>query len=398
MSQENKSSYKWMVLTVFTAVAGVSQMLWLNFAPLITQLMEKYNKSEGTISWLILVFPLLYVVLSIPSGIMIDKKGYKYTVGLGSIIIAIFSILRIFESNFYILLIGQIGIAIGQPFVVNGISKLVADWFHKDEHALATGLATVGLFVGMALGMGLTPALVEGESLTKAMIVFAIISTVSCFLFLVFGKENRKLSEQEDNFSGIGEFVAMFKQKDLLLIFIMAFLALGYFNGLTTWLEPMLFAQNISADQAGMAGAMLIVGGIFGSIIIPPISDKIKRRKPILMICCALGLILTYPFCTNGNYTTLLILGFTLGFLFLPGYALLLTASEELVGLEKAGVATSLLMLMGNAGGTIVVIVMPMLKGNQDNWINPIYLMLALLVAAIGLGFAIKETYSYKSH
>ena len=103
--QENKSSYKWIVLTVFTAVAGVSQMLWLNFAPLITQLMEKYNKSEGTISWLILVFPLLYVILSIPSGIMIDKKGYKFTVGLGSIIIAFFSILRIFESNFYLLLI-----------------------------------------------------------------------------------------------------------------------------------------------------------------------------------------------------------------------------------------------------------------------------------------------------
>ncbi|MFO1525212.1 MAG: hypothetical protein U1F16_04470 [Turneriella sp.] len=47
----------------------------------------------------------------------------------------------------------QTGIAIGQPFIMNAISKLVADWFEPEHNALATGLGALGMFIGMALGL-----------------------------------------------------------------------------------------------------------------------------------------------------------------------------------------------------------------------------------------------------
>ncbi|MEZ5023365.1 MAG: MFS transporter [Chitinophagales bacterium] len=392
MSEVN-NTYKWVMIALFAAVAGVSQMLWLNFAPLISQLMEKYNQSESMISLLILVFPLLYVIFSIPSGSMVDKRGYKYAVGFGSILMAIGAIMRIFNANFYVLLVAQIIIAIGQPYVVNGISKLVADWFPKEEHALATGLGTVGMFIGMALGLGLTPALVDGNDITKAMVVFAAISVVSAAAFIIFTKENNKAHHLPKELTGLKEFRILLKNKDLVLLFIISFLALGYFNGLTTWMEPILEINGFNAESAGLAGAMLIVGGILGAIIIPAFSDRFKQRKPFLIGCCLIGLTITYPFLMVTSYSTLLIVGGILGFFFLPGYDLLLTMSEEIAGAEKAGAATSLLMLTGNAGGTIVIIAMQMVKGNQTSWFNAIILIMALLVLALLLGVFVSESY-----
>jgi MFS family permease len=153
--------YRWIVLTLFLLVAGISQLLWLNFAPLITFLETQYQVSESTASLLLLVFPLIYVLLSIPAGILTDKKGYKYAVGLGAIIMAVFSCFRIYTGSFTVLLVAQIGIAIGQPFAINGISKLVMDWFSKEHAAIATGLGTMGMFIGMAVGMAATPSMVE---------------------------------------------------------------------------------------------------------------------------------------------------------------------------------------------------------------------------------------------
>ncbi|MEZ0372273.1 MAG: MFS transporter, partial [Candidatus Sericytochromatia bacterium] len=62
------SPYRWVVLAVFTVVAGLSQLLWLNFAPLLSMVQKQYGVSEFMASLLLLVFPLIYVFLSVPAG------------------------------------------------------------------------------------------------------------------------------------------------------------------------------------------------------------------------------------------------------------------------------------------------------------------------------------------
>src|SRR6185503_14534910 len=149
------------VLVAFMGTALVSQMLWLNFAPLLTLVQQRYGVSELAASGLVFVFPLLFVVFSVPAGAMIDRRGYRFTIGAGSVVMAAAAAVRVFDASFWALLAGQIGVAIAQPYVVNGISKLVADWFSGDEAAIATGLGTMGMFLGMAIGMAATPAIVD---------------------------------------------------------------------------------------------------------------------------------------------------------------------------------------------------------------------------------------------
>ncbi|MEO8760439.1 MAG: MFS transporter [Bacteroidia bacterium] len=396
MSESNfKNPKRWAVLMAYFGVAAMCQMLWLNLAPLISFIQLKYSVSENMASSLLLSFPLLYVILSLHSGTMIDRKGYRYVIILGSVISCVFACVRCFDSNFYILVIGQTGIAIGQPYIINGISKLVSDWFDKEETAMATGIGTAGMLIGMALGMGLTPALNESLGFSTTMAVFAVVSVVLTFIFILFGKENNLSKIKAVTVSAMTEIKSLLKSRNLVFLFIICFFALGVFNGLTTWLEPIVKPNGINAEQAGMVGAFLIIGGIVGSVIIPTISDKLKVRKPFLALCCLAALIIVYPLCTLTSLNMLYVLGGLMGFFFLPGYALLMSMCEEIAGSEKAGTATGILMMAGNAGGVVVIALMPIINGANTFWNNSIYLMIALLAVALTLVLAgLKESFN----
>jgi predicted MFS family arabinose efflux permease len=385
---------KWTVLMAYFGVAAMSQMLWLNFAPLVSFVQNKYGVSELMVSSLMLSFPLLYVVLSMHSGTLIDRKGYRYVIIAGSVISTVFACFRCFDSSFYMLLIGQTGIAIGQPYILNGISKLVSDWFDKEQTAMATGIGTAGLLIGMALGMGLSPALNEGMGFHNMLIVFAALSVLLTLAFVWLGKENNLKKGQAMALSAMSEIKFLLKNRNLVVLLIISFLALGVFNGLTTWLEPLEKPNGLNSEQVGLVGTFLIAGGIIGSLLIPAISDKLKVRKPFLVLCCLVALALLYPLCSISSLTIVYILGGLMGFFFLPGYAIMLSMCEELAGIEKAGAATGLLMLAGNAGAVVVILLMPFVNSSETVWTNSVYLMVALMAITTALvAGPLKETF-----
>ncbi|MHB8260770.1 MAG: MFS transporter [Bacteroidia bacterium] len=385
--------FRWAVLMAYFGVAAMSQILWLNFAPLVSFIQNKYSVSENEVLSLLLSFPLLYVLLSIHSGTLIDKKGYRFVIILGSVISAVFACVRSFDTNFYMLVIGQAGIAIGQPYIINGISKLVSDWFAKEETAMATGIGTAGMLIGMAVGMGLTPALNESMGFHNTMMTFAVVSVVLTIIFILLGKENNLVKGTAAATSAMSEIKLLLKNKNLVVLFVLWFFAFGVFNGLTTWIDKLITPNGLNAEEVGLVGAFLIVGGIVGSLIIPVMSDKLKTRKPFITLCCLAALLIIYPLCTLHSVTTVYILGGLLGFFFLPGYALLLSMCEEMAGIEKAGAATGIFMMSGNAGAVVVIALMPIISGEDAFWTKAIYLMLALMVVTLALVVGpLKET------
>jgi len=119
------SSYRWVVLAVFIIIAMLSQLLWLTFAPISSEVSKLFNVNAFDISLLSLVWPLIFVITSIPIGVFIDKKGFKVSVAIGALLLAVFSIIRIFSVypsyNFILLLIAQSGAALSQPFIFSSI-------------------------------------------------------------------------------------------------------------------------------------------------------------------------------------------------------------------------------------------------------------------------------------
>jgi predicted MFS family arabinose efflux permease len=302
---------------------------------------------------------------------------------------ALASCLRIFDSSFWMLFAGQLGIAVAQPFVVNGISKLVADWFSEAQGAIATGLGTMGMFLGMALGMAATPPLVSAVALRGTMIIFAAVTVAVALLFCLVVRPNPlapRLPDMQQN-----SFRNLLKNKNLLILFTLAFLGLGEFNGLTTWLEQILAPHGIDSEGAGLVGGALIVGGIVGAVAIPALSDAFKRRKPFLLACAGAALLTVYPLCENPHYKLVLAIAAVHGFFFMPAFALLLEMCAQLAGARSAGAATSLLMMAGNGGGVLVILAMPMIN-RGGTFHNAVLLLTALLAVTTLLGSLAPET------
>ncbi len=387
------SAYRWVVLGLFMLVAGLSQALWLNFAPLLTLVQAKYGVSESLASGLLLVFPLVYVLLSVPAGLLTDRKGYRFSVGFGAVLMAGFSILRINETNFWVLLLAQAGIAVGQPFAVNGISKLVADWFPKEHSAMATGLGTMGLFLGMAVGMAATPPMVEALGYRGTMVAFAAVSLAVCAAFLLLARTNPE-AKPEAVVSRAPSMVSLLQDRKLLLLFVVAALGLGFFNGLTTWLEPILAPNGLDAVKAGAVGGVLIVGGIFGAIAVPALSDLVRQRKPFLIGSVALSLLVLPAVCEARDEAVVMGAAFALGFFFLPAFALLLDMCGAVAGEAAAGSATGLLMLFGNGGGVLVIIAMGLVKGDAPTFERAVYLLYGVVALGLVLALGAPETMS----
>ena len=73
--------------------------------------------------------------------------------------------------------------------------------------------------------------------------------------------------------------------------------------------------------------------------------------------------------------------------------ALLLSATEEFAGAERAGSATGLLMLFGNAGGVVVGVAMDLIKSGPRDWTNAIYLLLGTIVFSLLLALTTRESF-----
>lgn len=385
---------KWGILMAFFGIAMANQMLWLNFSPLITYMMDLYQASEDLVTiTMIMIFPIMYVLLSVHAGSLIDRVGYKKIVSIGSIIMLIGSIIRIYHSSFWVVFVGQMIIAISQPYIINGISKIVADWFPEDQGSTATGIASAGMFVGMAVGAALTPVFLEASGFTGMLIISAGITMVTVLIFLMVIRENNSIEKNVITTGSFRDFWGLLRNKNILLINLISFLALGFFNGFTGLIEPILAEQNISKNDAGMIAGLLIFGGIIGAAIIPAVSDKVGKRKPFIVLSALIASIFAYPLMAGSNLTLLMIYSGLIGVFFLPGYPLLIASSEEESGKDKAGSSTGLLMLSGNLGGIIVLFAMLGLKGNTTTWIHSIYFCVGIVVLALALSLFLKETF-----
>jgi len=179
-------------------VAALTQLYWLNFAAIETYTEELLSIPASSVMWFILVFPLIQVLLTMPAGVIIDKKGFKYGIGIGVLFTGVFAMLRLLNpASFAVLLISQIGISIGQPFVLNAVTKLAVTWFPKKEEATAVGLGSLALFIGMMAGLGATPVLVQTLGFESMLLIYGAIGILGILLFFTLVSLNLKHHQEK---------------------------------------------------------------------------------------------------------------------------------------------------------------------------------------------------------
>src|SRR5204862_7502934 len=124
--------------------------------------------------------------------------------------------------------------------------------------------------------------------------VFAGITAASTIFFLAVARPSGLRYAVDAPSAGSG-FAPLLRDRQILLLLVLSFLGLGVFNGLTTWLEPIVAPRGIYAVPAGLAGGAILLGGVVGAVVLPALSDRLGRRKPFLVLCVAGALGTIYP-------------------------------------------------------------------------------------------------------
>jgi MFS family permease len=356
------------------------QILWISYTPIMGPAAKFYGVTDLKIGLLSMSFMIAFIPLSIPVSWVIDTYGFRLAVGIGAVMMGVFGILRgIAGVNYTLVLWSTFGIAAAQPFLLNTWTKVPANWFALEDRATMVGLVTLASLVGTALGFGLTPVLLESYSISTIQLYYGVIAAVSAVLFIVFSRETPPTPPcppgQEVRTLMLDGLKHALTVKVFWFGLAITFVGLGIFNGVSTWVEGIIRPRGFTPNDAGTLGALMIVGGVIGAVVLPALSDKYHKRQLFLFISFigAIPGLIGLTFVTSG--LLLFVSAFVLGFFLTSAMPVIMQYTAEVTHPTPEGTSNGLVQLFGQAS-VVFVFFMEALK-NSDGAFTP-----ALLVAA----------------
>lgn len=398
---EPRTSYRWVVLFAYTLVAFSTQLIWLNFSGIAEpQVTGIFNASIDQVGYLAAFWPLVFIPLSLPTGLSVDRWGFRLNVAIGSLILTVFSWLRLTAGlNFGLLLLYQTLAGIGQPFVYNAISKLSGSWFPKGEQTLANGIGTMGQLVGMIFALVVGPIMVPDSSfseLQQNMIVFSAIVTASFALFAILARERRGVVEERPHSWGslLGEMKSVMRMRNIMVMMMLFFVGVGIFSGLIQWTESILSTRGLGSLDAGVIGAALLVSGIVGMVAISYVADKYSMLKRFVTINTLISAVFLFAFGFQAGFAVYSLSAVLIGFFLLSLAPVGLQISLETVGEARSGSAASVVWLASQVGALILIVAMSGLSSlsfSVGNFVSPpwfVSVLLCSILALVGFGLS----------
>jgi cyanate permease len=375
--------YRWVVLGVFMFVNLTIQTLWIAYAPISGLAAQYYGVSDLQIGFLAMSFMIAFIPLSLPVAWVIDTFGFRLAVSIGVILMGAFGILRgLAGDNFSLVLGSTIGIAIAQPFLLNAWTKVPANWFAIEERATAVGLVTLANLLGTALGMVLTPILIESLPIPTVQLIYGAIAAVSALLFVLLARENPPTLPcppgQEVRALMLDGLKHALTIKPFWFVLFVSFIGLGIFSGITTWVENIIRPRGFTPTDAGTLGALMIVGGVIGAVVIPAFSDKQRKRQRFLLIAFvgALPGLIGLTFATSS--VVLFSSAFVMGFFLVSAMPISMQYAAEVTHPTPEGTSNSLIQLFGQ-GAVVFVYIMEAMKTSDGSFTPSLLLAIGLI-------------------
>ncbi|MGQ4872436.1 MAG: MFS transporter [Promethearchaeia archaeon] len=390
-------SYRWIVLLMFILVNITIQILWISFASVTSIAMDYYNVDALSIYLLSMSFMIVYIPVTFLASWIIDKFDFKIGAGIGAMLAGGFGFLRMFAgTNFTLVLIFQIGIAIGQPFILNSITKLSANWFPESERTSATGLSLIAGFIGIALGLFITPFIVKNMGFFAMLLIYGIISLATGLLFIFLAKDRPLtppskviVEEKVFMFEGMKQ---LFTNKYFIILLIMYFIGLGIFNTITTYIESIVLPRDFDSTFAGIMGGLMLLGGIVGCIVMSYLSDTFQIRKPLIITSITLATISLLVISFSSDGTLLLLFAFLFGYGIISVAPVALEYAVDITSPVPEASSNGALMMIGQVGGILLILGLEGLKTPSGDYFPALILQTILLAIVLALTFFLKES------
>jgi sugar phosphate permease len=377
-------TYRWVVLGAFMAVNLTIQTLWISYAPVSSTAQEFYGVSSAAIGALAITFMLAYLPFSFVASHLITHRGFRYAAGLGGLLAGVSGVARgLVGPHFVLALLATVGAAIAQPFLLNAWTTISTQWFPQSQRATAVSLITLANLFGVAIGMAVTPALVESMSISSVQLVYGVAALLAGIVFALVARDRpptppdlAPIAIPPASMVGVRQALSV---RPFVVFLGIAFVAMGVFNGLSTWVEEIVKPRGFSSTDAGNMGALLLLGGIVGALVMSALSDWARRRVPFLAISLVVSapalLWLTFADSRVGLAGAALVLGFFMTSALPVG----MQYSAEITAPVPEGTSNGLIQLGGQTS-VVVVYLMAVTRTPSGSFVPSLCALAGLLL------------------
>ncbi|MEB6237257.1 MFS transporter [Staphylococcus gallinarum] len=300
MHQESTpvSKYYWIKLvSIFTLGWLVIYAARTILNPIMGNIKDTFTLNNAQLGLIMSIFFIGYTLTQIPSGILGDKIGRKKILIPSMIIFGIATAITGIMPTFLLFMIAWLIVGLAQGMFYGPQYALSSEAIPKQHITLGSALINSGMAFGTSIGYFISSYTVHefGMSWHIPFFIIAIPILILAFLMYTVIKERPKTqlvdpATTETKF----HFSSLFKNRNLLLAYVIIFCSIYGFFMIITWLPFYLETERgINGAQVAFVASLVPWAATPGSLFFSWLSDRLGRRRPVLLIMLPLAFLFT---------------------------------------------------------------------------------------------------------
>jgi len=347
---------------------------------------QDFALSDTLANMLPMTLFLWFAILSVPTGIMMNKLGRKRTVIISMGITLVAMLLPLVSYNFPMILVAFGLLGIGNTIIQVSLNPLLTNVVRGDR---LTSSLTLGQFIkAIAAFLGPIIAAVAAGSFGNwklVFLIFGVITVISGLWLLLTPIHEEPLSQGTSTF---GESFSLLKDKTILMLFLGIVFVVGIDVGLNTTIPKFLMERcGILLEKAGLGTSLYFVARTVGTFAGAILLAKLSGRK-FFIVSMLISIPAMLVMLLIGNLWGILSMIFIIGLAVANVFSIIFSAALKKVP-DRANEISGLL-IMGVAGGAVIPLIMGITSDSFGQTGGMAVLMIALTYLLFS-AFKLKE-------
>ncbi len=375
-------------------------MVHFSTASLSSIMIEDLGLSLSEMGTIMGAWPLAYIFLSIPVGLLLDRFGVRYLLLFGIVVIALSAYLRVVALNHSDMFLAVLIFGLGAPCISIGTPKLIREWSSYEQRGLALGICTAMVATGSVLGLTLSHELLSmfDGSWRSTLNLYAKACGVSaCLWALIISHPLCKFNGRSKSEESMNELwsgcVQLMRTPSIQATLVLSIGIFFYMHSTINWLPKLLMHINpgMSAAESAYWASLPVVVAIISAAFVPRLTSN-DREIPILTLLFVIAFIscilLNASIAISVLIVALALVGIVRGAL--PPVASLLMMHMPAINQKNIGAGMGLFFAFGQIGGVMGPITFGYLAQHSGGFDVPLYFLagVCMLLTALSLRMA----------